>query len=161
MFKRPRLFKSDPKKYIPALLLALAVTPISSRVLNADEALKRPNVVLILFDDLGYGEPSSFRAESEFKMPNLDRLAREGMRFTDAHTPSAVCTPTRYGLLTGRYPMRIGQNGVLKTYSLPIIDKDRLTVGRLLQSNGYHTAAIGKWHLGMKWPGAEIGRAHV
>jgi arylsulfatase A-like enzyme len=139
---------------IPALFLALAVTLICSTALNANETTKKPNVVFILFDDLGYGEPTAFRAESEFKMPNLDKLAREGMRFTDAHTPSAVCTPTRYGLLTGRYPMRIGQYGVLKTYSPPIIDKDRLTVGRFLQQNGYHTAAIGKWHLGMNWPGA-------
>lgn len=110
-----------------------------------------PNIVFILFDDLGYGEPPVYRADSQFKMPTLDRLAREGMRFTDAHTAAAVCTPTRYGVLTGRYPMRIGQFGVLGTYSPPIIERERLTVGKLLQQHGYHTAAFGKWHLGMKW----------
>ena len=120
----------------------------------AEKPKDKPNIVVVLFDDMGYGEPPCFRAESEFKMPALARLAKEGMRFTDAHSPSAVCTPTRYGLLTGRYPMRIGQYGVLKTYSPPIIDKERLTVGSFLKEHGYHTAAIGKWHLGMNWPGA-------
>jgi arylsulfatase A len=110
-----------------------------------------PNIVFILFDDLGYGEPPGYRTNSPFKMPTLDRLAREGMRFTDAHSASAVCTPTRYGVLTGRYPMRIGQFGVLQTFSPPIIERDRLTVGAMLQQQGYHTAAIGKWHLGMNW----------
>jgi arylsulfatase A-like enzyme len=92
-------------------------------------------------------------------MPNLDRLAREGMRFTDAHSAAAVCTPTRYGVLTGRYPWRIGQFGVLTTYSKPIIPKDRLTVASLLKQHGYATACIGKWHLGLNWvdgkPGSE------
>ena len=111
----------------------------------------RPNIVFILFDDLGYGEPPGYRAGSPFKMPTLDRLAGEGMRFTDAHTASAVCTPTRYGVLTGRYPMRIGQFGVLTTFSPPIIERERLTVASLLKQQGYHTAAFGKWHLGMNW----------
>lgn len=122
--------------------------------INASSAADRPahpNIVFILFDDLGYGEPPGYRADSPFKMPTLDRLAREGMRFTDAHSASAVCTPTRYGVLTGRYPMRIGQFGVLQTFSPPIIERDRLTVGAMLQQQGYHTAAIGKWHLGMNW----------
>jgi len=111
-----------------------------------------PNIVVILFDDLGYGEPPCYRGDSPFTMPSLDRLAREGMRFTDAHSASAVCTPTRYGLLTGRYPCRIGQFGVLTTFSTPIIAAERLTVGGLLQRHGYHTACVGKWHLGMTWP---------
>ena len=143
----------------PRSVTALAVQMVLSffggqpGVSAADQAYHKPNIVFILFDDMGYGEPPCYRAKSEFKMPTLDRLAKEGMRFTDAHTPSAVCTPTRYGLLTGRYPMRIGQYGVLKTYSAPIIDIERLTVGSFLKQNGYHTAAIGKWHLGMNWPG--------
>ena len=111
----------------------------------------KPNIVFILFDDLGYGEPPLYRADSGFKMPTLDRLAREGMRFTDAHTAAAVCTPTRYGVLTGRYPMRIGQFGVLGTYSPPIIEPERLTVASMLKQRGYHTAVFGKWHLGMQW----------
>lgn len=136
-----------------SLLLVLATA--GGRPAAAGEKVAgKPNVVFILFDDMGYGEPPCYRGKSEFKMPNLDRVAREGMRFTDAHTAAAVCTPTRYGLLTGRYPMRVGQYGVLKTYSPPIIEKDRLTVGGLYKQHGYHTAAIGKWHLGMNWPGA-------
>src|SRR5207245_2553583 len=111
----------------------------------------KPNIVFILFDDMGYGQPPCFREGSEFKMPVLDRLARESLRFTDAHTAASVCTPTRYGILTGRYPMRIGQYGVLETFSPPIIEQERLTVAGLLKQNGYHTAAIGKWHLGMNW----------
>ena len=73
------------------------------------EAKSRPNIVLVLFDDIGYGQPPSYRKDSSFKTPNLDRLAQQGMRFTDAHSAAASCTPTRYGVLTGRYPCRIGQ----------------------------------------------------
>ena len=127
--------------------------------LDGAAAAERPNIVFVLFDDLGYGQPPSYRSESEFSTPNLDRLASEGMRFRDAHSASAVCTPTRYGVLTGRYPMRIGQYGVLTTYSGPIIPSSRTTVASLLRRNGYHTACIGKWHLGLLWeegrPGAQ------
>lgn len=132
------------------LQLLIAACLLSQPVLAADKPAQ-PNIVFILFDDLGYGEPPLYRTNSPFKMPTLDRLAREGMRFTDAHTPSAVCTPTRYGVMTGRYPMRIGQFGVLGTYSSPIIERERLTVPALLKQQGYHTAAFGKWHLGMNW----------
>ena len=132
------------------LQLLIAACLLSQPVLAADKPAQ-PNIVFILFDDLGYGEPPLYRTNSPFKMPTLDRLAREGMRFTDAHTPSAVCTPTRYGVITGRYPMRIGQFGVLGTYSSPIIERERLTVPAMLKQQGYHTAAFGKWHLGMNW----------
>jgi arylsulfatase A len=125
----------------------------------AETRNERPNIVFVLFDDMGYGQPPSYRADSPFKTPNIDRLARQGMRFTDAHSAAANCTPTRYGVLTGRYPCRIGQYGVLKTYSAPIIPKTRLTVASFLKGKGYHTACIGKWHLGMNWvdgkPGTE------
>ena len=125
----------------------------------ADTKNAPPNVVFVLFDDMGYGQPPSYRADSPFKTPHIDRLARQGMRFTDAHSAAANCTPTRYGVLTGRYPCRIGQYGVLKTYSAPIIPKTRLTVASFLKGKGYHTACIGKWHLGMNWvdgkPGTE------
>jgi len=114
-------------------------------------AAGKPNIIFILFDDLGYGEPPTFRKDSPLKMPNLDRLAQEGVRFTDAHCAAAVCTPTRYGVLTGRYPFRIGQFGVLNFNSKPIIEKQRMTVASMLKARGYHTACFGKWHLGMNW----------
>ncbi len=125
---------------------------------SADSAASaKPNIVFVLFDDMGYGQPTCFRAGSEFKTPNLDRLARESMKFNDAHTASSVCTPTRYGLLTGRYPSRIGQYGVLTTFSPPIIERERVTVASMLKQAGYHTACIGKWHLGMKWDARQAG----
>ncbi|MDG2488415.1 MAG: sulfatase-like hydrolase/transferase [Roseibacillus sp.] len=121
-------------------------------------AMERPNIVFVLFDDFGWGQPPSNRGDSSFKTPSFDRLARGGMRFTDAHSAAASCTPTRYGLLTGRYPSRIGQFGVLNTYSGPIIPKERLTVASFLKRQGYHTACIGKWHLGLRWAGEKKTR---
>lgn len=119
--------------------------------LSSLTAAEKPNIIFVLYDDLGYGEPTCYRADSNFKTPNMDRLAREGMRFTDAHSAAAVCTPTRYGVLTGRYPARIGQYGVLTSFSKPIIPPSRRTVAGLMQQNGYDTACLGKWHLGMDW----------
>ena len=123
----------------------------STAAAASSAAAGKPNIVFILFDDLGYGEPPTFRKTSPFKMPNIERLAQEGMKFTDAHCAAAVCTPTRYGVLTGRYPFRIRQFGVLSFNSKPIIEKDRMTVASMLRSRGYHTACFGKWHLGMDW----------
>jgi len=112
-----------------------------------------PNVVIILADDLGYGDARCNNPDSTIPTPNLDALAAGGMRFTDAHTPSAVCTPTRYGLLTGRYCWRTRlTRGVLSGYSPHLIDPDRPTIADVMSSAGYHTAAIGKWHLGMDLP---------
>lgn len=133
-------------------LLALQVA-----VHAADTPARKPNIIFVLFDDMGWCQTPSYWAESEFKTPSLDRLAREGMRFTDAHSAAAVCTPTRYGVLTGRYPWRIGQFGVLTTYSKLIIPPERLTVASLLKQHGYHTACIGKWHLGLNWDGGRPG----
>jgi arylsulfatase A-like enzyme len=120
---------------------------------------EKPNVLVVLFDDLGYSQPSAYSEHTTFKMPHFGRLAKEGMRFTDAHSASAVCTPTRYGLLTGKHPSRIGQFGVLTTYSAPIIPPSRLTMASFLKSQGYSTACVGKWHLGWNWsegkPGSE------
>ena len=128
-------------------------------VLAANVHAATPNIVFVLFDDMGWGQPQSYLSESALRTPNLDRLTQQGMRFTDAHSGAAVCTPTRYGLLTGRYPSRIGQFGVLTTYSKPIIPASRLTVASLLKQHGYATACIGKWHLGLNWvdgkPGTE------
>jgi arylsulfatase A len=111
------------------------------------------NIVFILCDDLGYGDVKCNNPEGKIATPSIDRLAAAGMRFTDAHSTSSVCTPTRYGILTGRYNWRSTlQKGVLSGLSPPLIEPGRLTVAELLRRNGYHTACIGKWHLGMNWP---------
>ncbi len=114
----------------------------------------RPNIVYILADDLGYGDVQAFNPKNgKIKTPNLDRLATQGMMFRDAHSGSSVCSPTRYGLLTGRYSWRTRmQSGVLNGFSPPLIPRDRLTVPALLKQHGYATACVGKWHLGMDWP---------
>lgn len=127
--------------------LILVLLACSSSLLAAT-----PNLIVILADDLGLGDVACYNAESKIPTPHLDRLASEGMRFTDAHTPSAVCTPTRYGLLTGRYAWRTRmKSGVLDGYSPPLIEPERVTVASLLQANGYRTACVGKWHLGLQW----------
>jgi len=111
-----------------------------------------PNIVLILADDLGYGDVSCMNPSSRIRTTAIDALAAEGMRFTDAHSTSAVCSPSRYSVLTGRYNWRSTlQRGIVGVYGDPLIDADRLTLPRMLQKRGYHTAAIGKWHLGMGW----------
>lgn len=114
-------------------------------------AADKPNIVYVLCDDLGYGDVKCLGgARSKIKTPNMDKLAAQGMVFTEAHSSSAVCSPTRYGILTGRYNWRSHlQKGVLSGYSEPLIDKNRLTVPALLKQNGYDTGCIGKWHLGM------------
>jgi arylsulfatase A-like enzyme len=112
----------------------------------------RPNIIVVMADDLGYGDVSLFYESNRIPTPNIDRIGREGIYFTDAHTPSAVCTPTRYGLLTGRYNWRSRlKSGVLTGKSNALIPSDRTTLGSMLQQRGYHTAFIGKWHLGWDW----------
>jgi arylsulfatase A len=125
-------------------LLLLATCPLS--------ASSRPNVIIILADDLGYGDPRCYNPESKIPTPHIDQLAAAGLRFTDAHTPSSVCTPTRYTLLTGRYCWRTRlTSGVLDGFSPPLIEPDRPTIASWLRQQGYATACIGKWHLGMQW----------
>ena len=111
-----------------------------------------PNIVYILADDQGYGEARSFNPDLPIPTPGIDRIANEGMRFTDAHSAAANCTPTRYGLLTGRYAWRTRlQTGVLKSGTDPLIAEDMLTVPMLLKKHGYRTAIVGKWHLGFHY----------
>lgn len=116
-----------------------------------------PSIVYILADDLGYGDVHALNPErGKIATPHLDRLASQGMTFTDAHSGSSVCTPTRYGVLTGRYAWRTRlQSSVLGNYVEPLIAADRLTVPGLLKQQGYHTACIGKWHLGYTIEGGQ------
>ncbi len=113
-------------------------------------AAPKPNIVLIMADDMGFGDVHALNPDSAIPTPHLDRLASEGMTFMDAHSPSAVCTPTRYALVTGRYSWRSRlKRGVLNGYGAPLIEKDRPTIGSLLTSAGYRTGIVGKWHLGL------------
>ncbi|MEY2595982.1 MAG: hypothetical protein RI965_1254, partial [Bacteroidota bacterium] len=112
----------------------------------------KPNIIYILADDLGYGDVKVYNKNSKIATPNIDKLAMQGMRFTDAHSTSGVCTPTRYSIMTGRYPWRSQKPvGVLNGFSRPLIENDRATVASLLKENGYNTGVIGKWHLGLGW----------
>ena len=113
-------------------------------------AADRPNIIFIMADDMGYGDLGCYNKESKIPTPNMDKLAAEGIRFTDAHSPSAVCTPTRYGVLTGRYCWRSRlTRGVLGGYSPFLIDTERITISSLLKQHSYATACFGKWHLGL------------
>src|SRR5262249_25966486 len=119
----------------------------------AEPATVRPNIVYILADDLGYGDVGCYNPKSKIPTPNLDRLAGEGIRFSDAHAPDAVCTPSRYGIITGRYCFRSSmKHGVLGPWGDSLIAEGRLTVPAMLKEHGYTTACIGKWHLGWHWP---------
>ena len=130
---------------VASLLIAQAT--LMSRPLPAASP---PNIVVILADDMGYGDVQAINRVSKIPTPNLNRLADQGVTFTDAHTPSAVCTPTRYGLLTGRYCWRSRlKSGVLNGYGTPLIEPDRPTIASFLKAHGYHTGIVGKWHLGL------------
>ena len=136
-------------------LLALGILLLSQAALNSIAKVASggaPNLVVILADDLGWGDLGCYNAASRIPTPHLDRLASEGMRFTDAHSPSAVCTPTRYGLLTGRYAWRTRlRSGVLYGYSPPLLEPGQPTLASFLRDAGYRTACIGKWHLGLRF----------
>ena len=129
----------------------LLISTISLCLGLAANAIKKPNIVYILADDLGYGDVQCLNPKrGKIRTPNMDKVAAEGMTFTDAHTTSSVCTPTRYSIITGRYNWRTElQDGVLNGYGLPLIPEERETVPGLLRKNGYTTAMIGKWHIGL------------
>ena len=131
-------------------------------LLSCTEKQKQPNIVFILADDMGYGDVSYFDNNSKLKTENLDRMAQEGIVFTDAHSSSSVSTPTRYGILTGRYNWRSTlKNNVLYGYDKALIPADRETMASMLRKNGYTTAGIGKWHLGWDWDNIDAGKDKV
>ncbi len=135
-----------------SLFLALTAAHATGPDHGAAGQRPKPNIVYILADDLGYGDVGCYNAASKIPTPHLDRLAAQGLRCTDAHSPSGVCSPTRYALLTGRYGWRSPmKSGVLGPWSAPIIAADRLTVPALLRQHGYTTAMFGKWHLGLRY----------
>lgn len=138
--------RSAVKRIIASSLLSIGA--MSAQV----SATEQPNIIYILADDMGMGDTSAYNANSKIATPSLDRLANEGIKFTNVHTSSSVCTPTRYGILTGRYAWRTSlKRGVLQGHSDHLIAPDRETVASLLKRQGYSTAVIGKWHLGMDW----------
>lgn len=134
------------------LLFALFLVSCNDRSIRSEAVKLPPNIIYILADDLGYGDIGAFNPDGKIITPNIDRLAAAGMKFTDAHSPSAVCSPTRYGILTGRYAWRSElKSGVLTGKSKALIPNSRTTVASLLKESGYETAFIGKWHLGWDW----------
>jgi arylsulfatase A len=133
------------------LVLAVAQTGSLSSVQAAPTG-RRPNLIFILADDLGYGDVRCLNPQGKISTPHMDRLAAEGMRFSDAHSSSSVCTPTRYGIMTGRYNWRSRlKSGVQGGMSPDLIEPGRATVASFLKQHGYHTACFGKWHLGFDW----------
>ena len=141
-------------QWLSFLAPLLSVLSIVASCNGAAKAAHRPNVVVILADDLGYGDVQCNNPErGKIPTPNIDRLAAAGLRFTNGHSSSGVCSPSRYTLLTGRYHWRTRlQQGIVGTWGPPLIAPERLTIAKLLQQQGYATACIGKWHLGWDWP---------
>jgi len=142
-------------------LFSLAVVAITGSMHSCNKAKEpeRPNIVIILADDFGVGDIQAYYPDNKIRTPHLDKFVQQGMSFTDAHSGSAVCSPTRYGLLTGRYSWRTPlQEWVVTTYEPPLIEASRLTLPEYLNQQDYHTACIGKWHLGWNWPGEPINR---
>ncbi len=139
-------------KFLPMTVVVLFFAHCG--VVSSAVSQQRPNVIVIYTDDQGYGDASCLNAEAKFQTPNIDRLAREGMTFTDGHCSDTVCTPSRYGLLTGRYSWRTKlKRGVFGAERECLIEDGRVTLASLLRDNGYSTGMVGKWHLGMDFPG--------
>ncbi len=123
-----------------------SVLCLSTTLVTTVRAQTTPNIIFIMADDMGYGDIGAYNSESQIETPNLNQLAKQGMRFTDAHAPAGLCVQTRYGLLTGQYPFRT----TLKEKTDPCISEDQLTLPGMLQDAGYYTAMLGKWHLGFE-----------
>ena len=139
-------------KTVLITFLAVVFMLQSCKTVDSSNKEPKPNIVYILADDLGYGDVSALNPDSKIQTPHIDQLASEGMIFRDAHSNSSVCTPTRYGILTGQYAWRSRiKKGVLLGYSPSLIEETTATVAKFLQNQDYHTACIGKWHLGIDW----------
>jgi arylsulfatase A len=135
------------------LFFLLLSFPLVAACQKDKQNLSRPNVVIVLTDDLGYGDVSKYNAESKIHTPNIDALADEGVWSTDAHSGASICSPSRYALLTGRYAWRGKlKKGIVLVCDEPVIEVGRLTLPQMLKDKGYNTACIGKWHLGFNWP---------
>jgi arylsulfatase A len=144
--------KNIKKIALALMAIAILVSVCRAEAGPAEKVGQPPNILFILADDLGYGDVACYNPESKVPTPNVDKLAADGMRFTDAHSPSTVCTPTRYSILTGRMQFRTGMPGVFTGVEGPcLIEKDRLTLPQMLRDKGYTTACIGKWHIGMSF----------
>ena len=143
----------ERREFLKTLGAGASALTISSFSGCGRKPLRQPNIVFILSDDLGYGDVGCYNPESKIPTPNLDKMAREGVRFTDAHSPATVCTPSRYSLLTGRMAFRTGKgSAVFEGPGGPSLIEDwRLTLGGMLQKCGYTTAVYGKWHVGLTW----------
>ncbi len=137
-----------------SILFLFALSFCFWSTLSAGENKAKPNVVIVLADDLGFGDmQANNKDRGKIPTPNMDKLAAEGVRFTDAHSSSGCCSPSRYTLLTGRYHWRTRlQQGIVDVWGKPLISQDRLTIASMAKSQGYATACIGKWHLGHDWP---------
>ena len=147
--------------FVQNLILILLVANLTARTGSATSTneLITPNIIVIYTDDQGYGDATCLNKDSKFKTPNIDRLAQEGVLFTDGHCSDTVCTPSRYGLLTGRYSWRTElKRGVFQAERPCLIPDQRMTVASFLRDNGYQTAMVGKWHLGMDFPGTRTTR---
>lgn len=126
---------------------------------NTPRAGATPNIIILYADDLGYGDLTCYNPQSKIPTPNLDRLAAGGARFTDGHSSSGICTPSRYALLTGRYHWR-DFHGIVNSFGKSVFKPEQLTMPEMLQARGYHTACIGKWHLGWDWNAIRINKGN-
>ena len=145
-------------------LCSVAVLLLSNLSIYAQSPSNPPNIVIIYADDMGYGDVGCYGAE-DIKTPNIDQIAQNGVKFTEFYSISPVCSPSRYGLMTGRYPARDGIHGVFFPESWTGMDTAEVTMANMLKEVGYATGVVGKWHLGHRHEylplQREIGRAHV
>jgi arylsulfatase A len=144
-------FQLRAVRAIHATLTALLLAPMATLfAADLSKPGSKPNILILLADDMGYGDPGCNNPRSKIATPHIDRLAREGLRFTDAHAPGPLCHPSRYGLMTGRYPFRADTS---RWSTQPLIEKGQVTIASLLRDQGYDTAMVGKWHLGFREQG--------